>query len=339
MRYLKDLEWPTVSMLALAYGLWAFAGFVLFPSMPVLAIGLMAVAAALHASLQHEALHGHPTRNAGFNEFLVSLPLGVFYPYRRFKQMHLCHHDDERLTDPYDDPESWYRSAANYGRMAAPLRWLLAINNSMAGRVAFGPALMVIAFLASEPGRLWRGERGVRQAWLNHAAGLAVLVFTVHGLMGIHIALYAVTVAYGGLSIIAIRTYCEHRWADDPDGRTVIVERGGIFGLLFLNNNLHLVHHKQPRAAWYDLPAIYASERDAWRRRNGGYVFSSYWEIARNFGFRIKEPVVHPVWRRDEAASAVTGPIAAGATIQPVAPALGPQIGCNAVVPAKPDQG
>ena len=40
---------------------------------------------ALHSSLQHEALHGHPTRHAPVNEALVFLPLGLFYPFRRFK--------------------------------------------------------------------------------------------------------------------------------------------------------------------------------------------------------------------------------------------------------------
>lgn len=333
MRFLKDLEWPTVAMLMACYGLWFVSGFVLYPELPWLALALMVVTTALHSSLQHEALHGHPTRNAALNELLVSLPLGVFYPYRRFRQMHLAHHNDERLTDPYDDPESWYRSAVTWRRLGAPLRFLLTVNNTLAGRLVLGPGLMVAGFLATEPGRLWRGERGVRQAWLNHAAGLAVLTVIVIGAMGIH-PLAWLAVAYAGLSVIAIRTFCEHRWERDPDGRTVIVERGGIFGLLFLNNNLHIVHHKRPRAPWYELPSLYREDRAAWQRRNGGYVFSSYWAIFRAFAFRAKEPVVHPAWRTGE-----TVVVAAhGGSFHPAGAPTGPRIGCNAVVPAKPDQ-
>ena len=47
------------------------------------------------------------------------LPLGLFYPFRRFKGLHLTHHNDERLTDPYDDPESYYRSAMDWERIPA----------------------------------------------------------------------------------------------------------------------------------------------------------------------------------------------------------------------------
>ncbi len=333
MKDSKSLEWPTLAMLALCYCLWLVSGLVLYPAWPVLALCVMAVAAALHSSLQHEALHGHPTRNAGVNELLVSLPLTVFYPFRRFKQLHLRHHDDERLTDPYDDPESWYRAAADHGRMTAPLRLLLVVNNTLAGRLLLGPALMITAFMVAEAGRLWRGERGVRQAWLNHLAGLAVLLYVVKGVMGIDPLLYVVTVAYGGLAIIAIRTYCEHRWENDPDGRTVIVERGGIFGLLFLYNNLHFVHHKLPRAPWYALPKLYRASRADWLRGNGGYVFPDYWTIFRAFAFRAKEPVVHPAWRMGE----VVVP-ANGGSFHPAGVPTGPQIGCNAAVPAKPDQ-
>jgi len=332
MRFLKDLEWPTVAMLVACYGLWLVSGLIVYPAFPLLGLMLMVVAAALHSSLQHEALHGHPTRDAAVNEALVGLPLGVFYPYRRFRQMHLAHHNDERLTDPYDDPESWYRSALTWRRLGAPLRLLLTVNNTLAGRLVLGPGLMVAGFYASEPGRILRAERGVRRAWLNHAAGIAVLAVIVFGVMGIHPLEY-LAVAYAGLSVIAIRTYCEHRWESDPDGRTVIVERGGLFGLLFLNNNLHIVHHKRPRAPWYRLPQLYRQDRAGWQRRNGGYVFASYGAIFRAFAFRAKEPVVHPAWRTGQAAAP-----ARGGSFHPVGTPTGARVGLDAAVPAKPDQ-
>ena len=44
------------------------------------------------------------------NEAFVFLPIGLVWPYRRFKSIHLRHHADERLTDPLDDPESYYQA-------------------------------------------------------------------------------------------------------------------------------------------------------------------------------------------------------------------------------------
>ena len=118
MRFFRTIEWPTLVMLGLCYSVWAASGFLVYPDYPVLALAVMAVTAALHASLQHEVLHGHPTRSASLNELLVALPLCAAYPFRRFKQLHLRHHNDERLTDPYDDPESWYRAASeSYRRL------------------------------------------------------------------------------------------------------------------------------------------------------------------------------------------------------------------------------
>ena len=100
------IEWPTVFLAIFCYGIWLAAGLVLWPSHPFLALAVLAFTAALQSSLVHEVLHGHPTRNAQLNEALVFLPIGIVWPFRRFKTLHLRHHADERLTDPLDDPES-----------------------------------------------------------------------------------------------------------------------------------------------------------------------------------------------------------------------------------------
>ena len=63
----------------------------------------------------HEVLHGHPTRSGRVNEALVFLPIGIVWPFRRFKAIHLRHHADERLTDPFDDPYVSYTFDA-FGR-------------------------------------------------------------------------------------------------------------------------------------------------------------------------------------------------------------------------------
>ena len=291
------IEWPTVALIAACYAAWLAAGLWLYPIAPVAGILLLGAALALHSSLIHECLHGHPTRNARVNEILVGLPLGLIYPYRRFKTLHLQHHADERLTDPFEDPESYYRARWQHDAMPGWLQRVLVLNNSMLGRMVIGPWLATIGFLLSEAKLLRSGDRAVRSAWLHHAAGLAIVLAIVIWGFGMPLWLYLLGPVWIGQAIIAVRTFAEHQWSERPDGRTIIVERSPL-SVLFLNNNLHLVHHKLPTAAWYRLPALFRERRDEWVGMNGGYVYPNYLALLRAFALRAKEPVVHPVLRR-----------------------------------------
>ena len=291
------LEWPTLGLIVACYGAWLAAGFWLWPVASVLALAVMAVTAALHSSLVHECLHGHPTRSRRINEALVSVPLSLAYPFRRYKATHLQHHHDDRLTDPFDDPESYYRARWQYDRFPAWLKTLLRWNNTLLGRVVLGPWLVAGAFFVSEAALIRSDARGVRLAWALHLPA-ALLVLALVWVMGIPLWLYVVAVCWPGLSLIAIRTFAEHQWSERPDGRTVIVERSPL-AWLFLYNNLHIVHHRLPSAPWYRLPHLYRDRREEWQAMNGGYVFPNYLALWRRWGLRVKEPVVHPVLRRD----------------------------------------
>jgi fatty acid desaturase len=99
-----------------------------------------------------------------------------------------------------------------------------------------------------------------------------------------------------GIALLKIRTFLEHRAHEKASGRTVIIEDRGPLALLFLNNNLHVVHHMHPEVPWYRLPALYAARRDHYLRRNGGYVYPSYGQIFRDYLWRAKDPVPHPLW-------------------------------------------
>jgi fatty acid desaturase len=308
------LEWPTLGLMAVCYGLWFVAGVYVYAFAPFIALVLMAVAVAFHSSLQHEALHGHPTRSGMLNEILVSLPIGLFYPYRRYKHLHLKHHADERLTDPYDDPESYYRALGDWQKLPAVLKALLTWNNTLLGRIIIGPALMIVGFLFMDIKLIAGGDRKVRTAWLLHGMGF-VPMFALLLAFGIPLWIYALTAVYWGLAIIAIRSYCEHQWSERPDGRTIIVEKSPL-ALLFLNNNLHFVHHKRPTVPWYQLPKLYREQREEWKTMNGGYVFRNYFEILRAYAFRSKEDVVHPVLRREPAPGRAFRPRRHGISLQ-----------------------
>ena len=286
------VEWLTAFLMVLCYSLWMVAGFYIYPTYPVLALMVMAVLTAWHSSLSHEALHGHPTLDARVNEAFVFLPLMIFFPYRRYKATHLAHHHDERLTDPFDDPESYYLTQRQYQGMPWLIKGLLKINNTMLGRVGLGPWMTTIKFIWNDLGLIRKNEDGVRLAWGFHLPAVGCVLWMVHA-MGIPVWAYLALVVWPSLSLILIRSFAEHQWHDHPEGRTIIIEQSPL-SLLFLNNNLHFVHHAYPRAAWYELPAIYDRHRMGWQEKNRGYVFANYSQLWWRWAFTAKEKIVHP---------------------------------------------
>lgn len=296
-RHRNRIEWPTVFLTFGCYAVWAGTGLLLWPHYPILALAVLTLTLALQSSLMHEVLHGHPTRNANVNEAFVFLPIGLVWPYRRFKWLHLRHHADERLTDPFDDPESYYKALWQHEELPDLMKVLLRINNTMVGRFILGPWLSSVGFFITDIRLGLHGNKAVRQAWLLHAIGLAVVIPIISYGFGIPLWLYILVPTWIGQSIISIRTYAEHQWSEHPEGRTIIVENSPL-SLVFLNNNLHFVHHKSPAVAWYELPRLFRERREEWIRRNNGYVVPGYFALLKQYAFKAKEPVVHPVLRR-----------------------------------------
>lgn len=322
----RRVEWPTVALVGLCYGLWIVSGVFLWPDWPLVALSLMTIGVALHSSLAHEVLHGHPTRSARINEALVFLPIGLLWPYRRYRTLHLRHHRDERLTDPFDDPESYYRALWRWERYPAWFKRLLEVNNTLLGRMFFGPWLGAFALVVSDWRSFRSGDRGVADAWMMHALGSFPVLVVVTAAFGMPLWLYLLVPVWAGHALISIRTFAEHQWSELPDGRTIIVERS-LLSILFLNNNLHLVHHKHPAVAWYRLPGLYWTEKSRWAEMNGGYIFRNYLLIFLSFALKKKEPVAHPVLRRAPEAPQAIDP-----------GRLGHQVPGNAgiVVPSRP---
>jgi fatty acid desaturase len=211
--------------------------------------------------------------------------------------LHLRHHNDAALTDPYDDPESFYYALADWQRLPGWLQRILDFNNTFLGRFLIGPLVMLVGFVGRDLQLIQRGDRPVLRAWLSHLAGLTLLLAWIVGFCGVPLWLYALS-AYLGLAILNIRTFAEHQAHEAPGGRTVIVEASPVFGLLFLNNNLHFVHHENPRVPWYALPALYRANRAAFLAANESYTFKGYGEMIRRYLFHSKTPVPHPHLRR-----------------------------------------
>lgn len=287
-------EAPTLALLAATYVLFALATSWLWAASPALAILAAALAAAQFCSLQHEMLHGHPFANSHLNHALAFPALSFFYPYLRFQDTHLAHHHDPILTDPYDDPESNYLDPEVWARLSAPMRAVLRVNNTLAGRMILGPLLGFGFFLGTEAALIRRGVPGVARAWALHLLGLALVIGWL-SLAGMPVWAWLLA-AYLAGAILKIRTFLEHRAHELFRARTVIIEDRGPLALLFLNNNFHVVHHMHPAVPWHRLPALYRQNRDHYLRRNEGYLYRNYLEIFRKHLFRAKDPVPHPVW-------------------------------------------
>ncbi|WP_375551886.1 fatty acid desaturase [Rhodophyticola porphyridii] len=291
------VEWPTVLLIVLCYLGWLGAVFWLPSIWLPLAVLAAAFTIALQSSLQHEVTHGHPFAHRGLSEAAVFTSLNLCIPFIRFRDMHLEHHLDSNLTDPYDDPETNYLDPAVWDRLSAPVRVILSANNTLIGRLLLGPVVSQVAFMADDWRRIRQGDRAVLRAWGLH--GLTVLPVLALVWMS-PLPLWAYLLAcYIGLATLKIRTFLEHRAHDRASGRTVIVEDRGLLAFLFLNNNFHVVHHMHPRLPWYRLPETYFADRDKYLQRNDGYLYRSYGQIFRRHLFRAKDPVPHPLWPRN----------------------------------------
>lgn len=281
---------PTWAVAALAYGGWIALtlGYRALPWWIVLpAAGYVM---ALHGSLQHETIHGHPTSRRWLNEALGWAPLWLWLPYPIYRDEHRAHHDDAILTDPVADPESKYAAPADWPRFHRLRRAALRCNVTLLGRLTLGPALSIADFLGRELRAVIADAPGRRRIWALHALALMPVLAWLW-LCAVPVWAYVLLFVYPGLSLTLLRSFAEHIAADDPGSRTVTVEAGPFFSLLFLNNNLHALHHARPELPWYALPALGRTEpRPALR-------YAGYGEIVRRFLLRPIHAPVHPLAR------------------------------------------
>ena len=251
----------------------------------------------MHSSLQHEVIHGHPVANRTIAQALVFPSIILVIPYLRFRDTHLAHHQDALLTDPYDDPESNYLDPSVWGKLPWIVQVLLNFNNTLFGRLLVGPAVSQVSFMLGDWRKMRAGDTSVLRGWLWHVPALVPVVLWLIYVAEMPFLAYLLS-AYAAISILKIRTFLEHQAHIKARGRTVVVEDRGFLAFLFLNNNLHVVHHMHPRVPWYRLPEMYFANRERYLLRNEGYLYNSYGEVFRRHLFKAKDPVPHPIWRR-----------------------------------------
>ena len=138
-------ELPTWLLIVAVYGGW-FASLAWWRELGIFPATLLLIwFTAWYMSLQHELIHGHPTSRPWFNQLLGTLPLAVWYPYGLYRDSHLAHHNHQLLTQPVDDPESYYFTPQSWRRFAPWQRSLIHLRNTFLGssRPAAGGAVRV----------------------------------------------------------------------------------------------------------------------------------------------------------------------------------------------------
>ena len=288
------LEAPTWMVWLLSHGGWLLLTwhYDALPWWLVLPLGAWLV--AWQNSFQHEAVHGHPSGRPWLDTALAAWPLGLWMPFGCYRESHLRHHAVAELAKPGVDPESFYVTPEDWHRRGPLGRALLTVNQTLAGRLVLGPVLVALRFWQTEVQMLIAGDTRHLGAWALHVALAAPLLVWVVGVCDIPLAAYVALFAYSGLSLTLLRSFNEHRLAVEPAERTIINEGGVLTRLLFLNNNLHALHHAQPGLAWYELPQHYRRQREELLSENGGYWVSGYGAVARAYGLRPKERPVFP---------------------------------------------
>jgi fatty acid desaturase len=294
---LPRLEFPTLLLITIVYIAWL--GLTLLHDRIPLWLWLPAAAwtAAWWGSMQHEILHGHPTRSRAVNTALGMPPFWLWLPFERYRDSHLVHHRDERLTDPLDDPESRYWTPSGYRDLGRFGQVLVRMQTTLAGRLSIGPLWSIARFWAEEVRHVAAGDRAIAAVWLRHAVGVALVLGWAVGVCGLPLWQYLLGFVYLGTSLSLVRSFAEHKARDHVEQRTAIVERSPILGLLFLHNNLHVVHHRWPTLPWYRIPQVYAENRAAVLASNGGLVYDGYKDLFRRFFLKPHDAPVHPTGR------------------------------------------
>jgi fatty acid desaturase len=286
------VELPTVALVvawwAAAIGVVAgHAALPWFVSVPVLAL-----LGALHGSLQHEAIHGHPTPWQRVNTALVWVPATLWCPFPEYRASHLAHHANE-LTVPGLDPESFYVDVDSWEAAGPLTRLVMRINRTLLGRMVIGPPVMIGAALRRAALDAWREPGGRARMWAAHALGAAVLWWLVVGVAGLPWWEYLLGAVWGGTSLTLLRSFAEHR-APTAGGSASAVVRSRWLGLLYLHNNLHHTHHALPGAPWYALPQLHADLGSDEIARAGAGLYDGYGDVARRYLVRPFDTPVHP---------------------------------------------
>jgi fatty acid desaturase len=247
-----------------------------------------------HFSLQHEAIHGMRKLPKWLRHAIVWPPIGIWFPFEIYRRSHSLHHRNHHLTHPKEDTESYYHDEEDWEDYGHLSKWLLIVNQTLLGRMLIGPFLRTPMFLLKEIRKMVSGDLTDAGLWLRHSVGVLLILSLVTMVFEVSFAQYAAEFVYPGIALGMMRSFTEHRWGEQASDRTAVVESNWVFGLLFLWNNLHVVHHAFPTLPWWRVPGVWRQHRETIQAYNHGFVFRGYGEIARRWLVTPNFIPVHP---------------------------------------------
>lgn len=294
----KRLELQTLVLGLLIYALWFGLTFY-FREFPLyLSVLLAGTIVAWQSSLQHECVHDHPSSSRLFNAVFAGLSLWLYLPFSLYRETHLEHHASEQLTSPNEDCESFYFTGETWQRFGAFRQAFWTMHNTLLGRVVLGPPVVLCRLAATELALLRKGDLTHVPFWLIHSAVVAAILWWTTSVCDLAVWEYLLYFVYPGMSLSLVRSFAEHMPSTSQIKRSAIIEAGPVFSLLFLSNNLHLLHHKRPLLPWYKMKAAYRKERELLLTQNDNLVYAGYSEIAQRFLFRKIACPMHPTVER-----------------------------------------
>jgi fatty acid desaturase len=273
------IEWATLALFAGFYAAW-FAVVLKHQSIAWPAsVAAFALLGGFYMSLQHEALHGHPTNWRAVNTSLAFAPLSFWLPYLGYRSSHMVHHHTD-LTDPEIDPESFYVLPVEWASAGVIKRAYILVTRTMVGRLTIGSIHTIVRYLWHEI-RTVGADSHAAKRWVAHLVAASVLGWWMFVVVGVPVWEYLVGFVVLGQSFTLLRSFVEH--CAVPEGtRSAVVRAGPLMSMLYLNNNLHHTHHAAPSTPWYALPALHRDlGSDEIAAKGAGLYQRGYLEVAR----------------------------------------------------------
>ena len=292
---------PTWALILLVYTSWglftyyasALSWWVLSP------VG--AVILCLHGSVQHELIHGHPSPWRWLNDSLGWLPLSLWMPYFQYRHHHRLHHEINTLCEPGLDPESYYHWPHDWHLKHAVMRLLWHINYTFIGRLIIGPWLVVGLFIGSQTKQVIQGfTKPFCKTTVLHQLNWMLHLVLVAGVLiwldyqGVVWWQYIILCVWPGLSLTLMRSYAEHRPGNTNHERCVVIEGSWFTRLLFMNVNIHQVHHEFPHVPWFMVHGHWLRYRQSILVSNGVYFYQDYWSLMMQTMVRQKDSPMYP---------------------------------------------
>jgi fatty acid desaturase len=281
-------EWPTWLAILSVYLLWWFilANFESIPMAPV----FLTIVLGFHGSVQHELLHGHPSDNQTLNDCLAYPPLALWYPYPIYKRSHLKHHENENLTIPGVDPESYFLSEGKWNNLSKWRQQLAIVNMTVLGRLLLAPLLHFLGLKKQMVKSLKEPASKEALIWIFHEFFALLILLLVGLFFEVNVLTYIVC-AYFAQSLTLLRSFYEHRVTSEPSHRSIIMKASAPMRILYLNNNYHAIHHQHPEMSWYRLGKEYKSNQANYEEKNDAFVEQGYFKWFVKYAFK---PVAHP---------------------------------------------